>query len=238
MYQICIYTKEEEFANNIRSIIQDYLIDHKLMGKVSCFDDTEAIILEPNRYDVYLIDMAPKPASAISLGGQMKKIDNGSRVIYLGLNENHLHMANKAHGDYYLSRPIDKLELAAVLNEIRQRIKLENIIVPTPLGARRVRVDMVNYIDIEKRCLCYHTTSGQLFNGQVLRNSFAKAITPLEDHELFVFIHPSLLINIGNIKVLDTDHLIFENDEVLYFPKSAYKTIHEKWSRCGIIING
>lgn len=46
---------------------------------------------------------------------------------------------------------------------------------------------------------------------------------------MFVFVNPSLLINLSQIKIMNKDHLFFENDSILYFPKSAYEKIHERW---------
>ena len=90
---------------------------------------------------------------------------------------------------------------------------------------------MLNYVNIVKRCLCYHLADGTMFDGQVLRTAFEKAIDPLQYHKsgAFLFLAPSLLINVGEIKILNGDHIIFENDDVLYFPKKAYDKVREAW---------
>ena len=72
---------------------------------------------------------------------------------------------------------------------------------------------------------------GEMFDGQTLRSSFQKAITPLDQHEQFIFLSPSLLINLYQIKILDLDHLYFDNDEVLYFPRKAHDTIEQRWKQ-------
>lgn len=76
-----------------------------------------------------------------------------------------------------------------------------------------------------------------MFDGQTLRSSFEKAIDPLHKHKAFLFLPPSLLINIGEIKILDTDHIVFENDDILYFPKKQYDTVHEAWVNYSRIVN-
>jgi hypothetical protein len=70
-----------------------------------------------------------------------------------------------------------------------------------------------------------------MFDGQVLRTAFEKAIDPLPNHKskAFLFLAPSLLINVGEIKILNSDHIIFENDDVLYFPKKSYDKVREAW---------
>jgi hypothetical protein len=37
------------------------------------------------------------------------------------------------------------------------------------------------------------------------------------------------LINVSEIKILNSDNVVFENDDVLYFPKKAYDVVREAW---------
>jgi hypothetical protein len=75
-----------------------------------------------------------------------------------------------------------------------------------------------------------------MFDGQTLRVAFEKAMAQLINHESFVFIDPSLLINLSEIKILEKDHVIFENGDVVYFPKKAYDLVRERWVNYSKII--
>ena len=68
-----------------------------------------------------------------------------------------------------------------------------------------------------------------MLDGQSLRTSFKKAINPLQDNPNFLFLPPSLLINLNEIKIINNDNITFENDEVIYFPKKSHDFIYEKW---------
>ena len=76
-----------------------------------------------------------------------------------------------------------------------------------------------------------------MFDGQTLRSSFEKAITPLNLNKSFLFLAPSLLINISAIKILNKDNIIFENDDVLYFPAKQYDKVRETWHNFNRIID-
>ena len=76
-----------------------------------------------------------------------------------------------------------------------------------------------------------------MFDGQTLRSSFEKAIAPLDKHKSFIFLPPSLLINLGEIKIIHKDHLIFENDDTLFFPMKQYDTIRNAWVNYNRIID-
>jgi hypothetical protein len=72
-----------------------------------------------------------------------------------------------------------------------------------------------------------------------LRTSFEKAIYPLQYHKskAFLFLPPSLLINLNEVKMVNADHAIFENDDIVYFPKKSYDVVRDAWINCNNIIN-
>ena len=104
------------------------------------------------------------------------------------------------------------------------------VIISTSKGDKRVELKDLNFIDIEERSLFYHLDDEVIKARCILRTSFVKAVEPYLCNENLFFLKPSLLINIDNIQFLDKDHIIFKNDEILYFPKKYYIEIYEKWS--------
>jgi hypothetical protein len=97
----------------------------------------------------------------------------------MSINPNVAHLAAKVRANYFITKPYDKEELVEILMEIRKEIKEDSIIIKIPSGDRRVRINNLNYINIVRRCLCYHLKDGTMFDGQTLRSSFEKAIDPL-----------------------------------------------------------
>lgn len=207
-----------------------------IIAKVSYFNDPESFITIPKSYDIYIMDM-DSADDVLELRKKIKTIDTGAHYIYYSSDSSNAHLAAKAHVNYYLMKPIDKEELLQVLKEVKQIIQEDNIIIKIAGGERRLRVNHLNYINIVKRCLCYHLTDGTVFDGQTLRSSFEKAIDPLHTHKPLLFLPPSTLINIGEIKALHNDHIIFENDDILYFPKKQYDTVHKAWINYSRIVN-
>ena len=198
------------------------------MAKISCFSNADDLIAIPNRYDVYFMDMdcgedTPK------IGKQMKQIDGGGEFVYMSANPNAAYLATKARADYFITKPFDEVELIEILAEIRKEVKEDSIIIKIPSGDRRVRINNLNYINIVRRCLCYHLKDGTMFDGQTLRSSFEKAIDPLQHNKAFLFLAPSLLINLSEIKIINKDNIVFENDDVLFFPMKQYDNVRNAW---------
>ena len=228
MLSIAIYSDQETDVLALKSIIQDFLIANKIMAKLSHFQKGEDLILVPTRYDIYIMDM-DSSEDTIALGKTMMDIDAGSRFIYMSSDTTKAYSVFKLHADYFLEKPIDIQEFNIILTRIKQKIQEDNIIIKIPTGERRIRSNNLNYINIVKRCLCYHLRDGAMFDGQTLRTSFENAIYPLQNSQMFLFLPPSLLINLSEIKIVNSDNIIFENDDVVYFPKKDYNIVREAW---------
>ena len=102
---------------------------------------------------------------ATVLGKNRRLIDEGSQFVYMSINPNVAHIAAKVRSDYFITKPFDKEEIAEILNEIKKEIKEDSIIIKIPSGERRVRINNLNYINIVRRCLCYHLKDGAMFDG-------------------------------------------------------------------------
>ena len=238
MLSIAIYSNNKSIITRLKSIIQDFLIEIKAMSKVSVFSDPKKFISAHRSYDIYIMDMESKD-DTIELGKKIMEINGNSYFIYLGKDMNDIRKALKLHINYYLLKPIETEDLLHILKIIKRKIQDDTIVIQIPTGDRRVRANNLNYINIVKRCLCYHLKDGTMFDGQTLRSSFEKAISPLQFHKSksFLFLPPSLLINLGEVKIVNGDHVIFENDDILYFPKKAHDTIREAWTNYSRFIN-
>ena len=125
----------------------------------------------------------------------------------------------------YLKTQDDAPASIKIVTKTRSKIML----VPTAAGEELIYIRNLNYINIEERSLCYHLTDGILKASHVLRNSFEKSIRQYLHNDNLMFIKPSLLINLANIKSMDKDKLIFRNGEILYYPKKHYEDIRTRW---------
>lgn len=112
-----------------------------------------------------------------------------------------------------------------IVTKTRSKIML----VPTAAGEELIYIRNLNYINIEERSMCYHLTEGMLKASHVLRNSFEKSIRQYLHNDNLMFIKPSLLINLANIKSMNREYITFRSGEILYYPKKYYEAIHERW---------
>ena len=154
------------------------------MAKTTVFRNAEDIIMFPAQYDIYFIDMETE-TDVISFIKKIKQIDADGQYICMSSNSNSAALSAKARADFFTTKPYDKEEIYEIILEIKKEIKQDSVIIKIPGGERRIRTNHLNYIDIVKRCLCYHLQDGTMFDGQTLRTSFEKAIDPLQHNPQF-----------------------------------------------------
>lgn len=131
---------------------------------------------------------------------------------------------------YYINANKISSQLKPLMNKIIYEIKKQTIIVPIPnKGDKRICLQQLNYIDINRRNLGYHMTNNIIIKGKTVRSSFEKEVKPYFNHDELYFMKPGFLINLSNINELYPNYILFESGEKLYFPKTAYKAIKEKW---------
>lgn len=231
---ICGHNPDRVVA--MRDMIQDYLIEKHSLAKVALFNTSQAMIDVIQMFDIYFLDVDMPEINGIEIANILREQgDEVGRIIFAGSAAEQALTAYNANAFAFLLKPVDKEQLFPILDKVRNDIKKNSVIITTPNGERRIHTDNLNYVNIVKRCLCYHLRDGSLFDGQTLRGSFEKAITPLNTHPEFVFLAPSLLINLTQIKILDKDCLIFDNDDVLYFPRKQYDYLRSRWLNYHIV---
>ena len=164
MLSIAIYSDQHDDVEKLKSIIQDFLTDVRMIAKVLYFNDPKTFITVSNSYDIYIMDMDSKD-DTLELGRKIRNINTGSYFIYISSDPSNAVSAAKAKVNYYLLKPLEHDEIIDVLKEIKKKIKDDNVVIKIAGGERRIQVNNLNYINIVKRCLCYHLSDGNVFEG-------------------------------------------------------------------------
>lgn len=166
MIKIAICSSEESQIATIKDYIQDYLIENHFLAKVSYFHTAEAMISVIQMFDIYFIESDMPGVNGAKIANILRaQGDEGGKIIFVGKVAEHAIKAYKDNAFAFLLSPIEREDVFEVLAKCRKAIKESTFIIPTSAGERKVRSDDVNYVDIVKRCLCYHLKDGSLFDG-------------------------------------------------------------------------
>lgn len=228
MLTAAIYSSDVESVKTIKETIQNLIIENNLFAKISIFENKEELLTTPNSFDVYLMDIDEED-DILDLTNEMLQIDSGASTILFSHDIEKGYIASEKGVDYFLLKPIKPEALTVILKKIKNRIKIESIVIKTNQGERRIKTNNLNYINIESRCLCYHLKDSSLLDGTTLRTNFKDAVQPLLIKEMLYMVGNSILVNLEEIKILHKDHIVFFNDEVLYYPKTHWENLNIAW---------
>ena len=209
------------------TIIKDYLFKHNVMGSINYFNNAKDLLRQPI-YDVYFLDILIRDMNGIELGKILKQKNEKCEIIYITDQCNYGPQTYEVKAFNYLLKPINIEEINDTLDGLFEKIKSEYRYLRTKDGEERIPLKELLYADIIGRNLTCNFYDGELIQSTTLKKSFEKMIGPLKDNPDFVFVAPSLLINLNYISSMNSNYLTFTTGEVLYFPKSAYKLICER----------
>lgn len=178
--------------------------------------------LDDNNVDIFIVNLDRYDITTIQ--------NIKGYFILVGNDLSKLVFNNNACNNYFVRNLLDFNKIEEILLHIRKKIQKNSIIVPTSKGDYRLLISELNYIDIEGRSLCYHLANGASLCSRSMTTSFKKTISPLDEHDLLLFIKPSLLINVNHIRIIDTNRITFDNNDWLPVTKTQREIIQERWN--------
>ena len=227
MIKITIYEKNIENVGDTRGYLRKFANANNMIIKEYVYFKVEDMI--EKTADVCLLDYkAFLEEQELLLKWQE---ENHMKFVFVTSDIKDIVDIMQTHPEQYLIlSPIEEESLLKIFDNLKTKIRKKAIIVKLAHSEdQRIYIKDLNYINISNRNLCYHLATGKNYDSQTLRHSFVKEVEPLLSKPGLFLIQPSLLINLTNVETLFADHLIFENGDVLYFPKTAYDKIKEAW---------
>ena len=184
----------------------------ELLNYTQNFKDITFIIVDSlnSGFSYYLLPINDK---IIKL---LEKEDNNLPIIFYG-NKNDAWKICQFHPIGFLEEPIIESELLKIISKNRTYtiIKNEN-------GLNIIPFNKINYVCLENRCLQFYLINNEVIRSFTIQKSFAKMTIDIINRNEFIFLQPTLLINKNHIKIIQKDNIIFENNNICYFPKNKY----------------
>ena len=176
MLTVAIYSKDLDNIETIKESIQDVIIENHIFAKISQYTTGADFLMSSNSFDIYFMDLdLDLDENILNLLNKVLEIDNGASTILFSGDISRGYSAHSLAADYFITKPIGKDSLERIILKIKKKIKEESIVITTGLGDRRIKLNNLNYVNIEGRCLCYHLKDGSLLDGKTLRTNFREA---------------------------------------------------------------
>lgn len=202
---------------------------------VTTFSSSSALlehICVRGTFDLYLLDVIMPGENGIELGLQIRKLDQGGRIVYLTASPDFAVDSYQAKASGYLLKPVEQARLFPLLDDLTeswQRERQSFITIKTRDGIQRLPIHTIVYGELVKRCVHYHLADGSRVEGMSLRGAFQTAVKPLLEHRRFVLCATSFLVNLSFVEMIDASGLRLVGGKTLPLSRSLRTDVTNQW---------
>ncbi len=183
-------------------------------------------------HDAYILDVMMPGRNGIELGQALRDMGFKGKILYLTASEDYAIDAFKVRAYNYILKPIKADNFFHALDDafdISSTQVSSDIIVKSTQGNIRMNPEDIQYACLDKRAIAYFLTDGQSIHSRSIRVPFAEAVQDLLQEPFFALCGASIAINLQHIRVIEDNSVTFQNNEKLFIPKRAVKTLLSEW---------
>lgn len=176
-------------------------------------------IVTQGRYEIYILDIIMPDINGIELGAEIRKKDNDSKIILLTSSSDYGVDSYSISAKDYILKPYTEKALFSALDKVIDSMSTEQakryLMKISEGGIYAIPYGRLLYLEYYKHRLTAHTIDGERIESIVLRDSFAKLISPLIEDGRFVQVSSSYIINMQYVRRFTSKYFELSNGETL-----------------------
>lgn len=227
MLKIALCDDEPEQLRHLQSMLTEY---HQLNPDCPLSFDA---FLSPEHllerikgyssYQIYLLDILMPGCSGISLGKEIRKIDEEAKIIYLTVTRDYAVESYSVHAFYYLVKPFDKKDLFRILDRALKPFlrQLQTVLqVKTRDGILPLKESLIQFVEYHSHILSYHMDGGQIVDSLTVRESFDQAASSFLNNSIFVKISYAYIVNLAYVAKMTKKGFLMKDGTELVVTRS------------------
>lgn len=212
---ICDDDKNELFR--ILSILADYQLERNTEFSYKPFESSVELSAEASheRYDIYLLDIVMPGLDGMELAREIRSYDKAADIIFLTSSSEFAVESYQVKASNYLMKPLQKDRVFEALDDI-MRTRIEDrdscIVLRSNIGVHKVRLSEIVYVEALNRKVIYYLKN----NSQITcAEKFAAVCNLLLQHQEFLLVHRSFVVNMNYIRSIDATDMCLANDSCI-----------------------
>lgn len=212
---ICDDDKNELFR--ILSILADYQLERNTEFSYKPFESSVELSAESSheRYDIYLLDIVMPGLDGMELAREIRSYDKAADIIFLTSSSEFAVESYQVKASNYLMKPLQKDRVFEALDDI-MRTRIEDrdscIVLRSNIGVHKVRLSEIVYVEALNRKVIYYLKN----NSQITcAEKFAAVCNLLLQHQEFLLVHRSFVVNMNYIRSIDATDMCLANDSCI-----------------------
>lgn len=212
---ICDDDRNELFR--ILSILADYQLERNTEFSYKPFKSSVELSAEASheRYDIYLLDIVMPGLDGMELAREIRSYDKAADIIFLTSSSEFAVESYQVKASNYLMKPLQKDRVFEALDDIiRTRIEDRDscIVLRSNIGVHKVRLSEIVYVEALNRKVIYYLKN----NSQITcAEKFAAVCNLLLQHQEFLLVHRSFVVNMNYVRSIDATDMCLANDSCI-----------------------
>lgn len=230
MYKIALCDNDMSTLKRLAKAVENFGNKNELQVDTYRFTNKESFLKCVEQFDIYFLELDLKEMDGQELVRLIRQKNPLAEIVIMNSDNYYLSFSYTIKASYYLQKPITSALLNTALNIVFKNVQEKKCMIKTKEGCQKIILNDLLYVDIQQRSSCFHMKNNQEFFSTCLHGAFSKENNYLLNHAELLLVEPSLILNLDNIKILNRERIVFENNEILYLPRKAYDKIFPVWS--------
>lgn len=237
MLRIALCDDEADKLRETAALVQRYFQARtSVSGQVETFPgggELLARVQEPHGFDIYILDILMPGLSGIDAARKLRQLGDGGEIIYITNSNEFAADSYEVRAFSYLLKPVDEARLFKVLDgavEKLERRRSSAVMVSTPNGLLRLRLESILYVERLGHRMRFHCTDGTV-DSQSIRSPFKTAAAPLLADRRFYLCGASFALNLQHVTGVQGQTAILDNGQTATLPRMSAADFKKAWGK-------
>lgn len=234
MFRIAICDDESIFAEELKKLISDYMMEKGLVYEIDIYTTGEALVdlgIEVVKYTAVFLDINMENIDGIMAAEKIREVSREVFIVFVTAYVNYSLEGYRLDAVRYLLK--SSTNFASTVNECvdalmdKLNYSVEKRVFDFKEGKREVSLERLLYIESNLHKLEFH-----IMEDNMKTYTMYKTLNKLEDKLAlndFIRIHQSYLVNIKYIKNVVRYKVILTNGVELIIPKARYTYVKQQF---------
>lgn len=237
MLRIAVCDDDERQLHRTAELLARYLsAGPNGPGEVESFRDGNELLSgaeDAGGFDLYVLDILMPGLSGIDAARKLRQLGDGGEIIYITNSNDFAADSYEVRAFSYLLKPVDEARLFKVLDgavEKLERRRSSAVMVSTPNGLLRLRLESILYVERLGHRMRFHCTDGTV-DSQSIRSPFKTAAAPLLADRRFYLCGASFALNLQHVTGVHGQAAILDNGQTVSLPRMSAADFKKAWGK-------
>ncbi len=233
MLQIAVCDDNIDELSNMSQLLNQYRVSRNLSCEYSVFPngfDLISALDRGKRFDLYCLDIIMPGFTGIDVAKEIRAIDNTVPILFFTSSPEYAFESYSVKAINYVLKPISKEKLFFSLDEVLERINLEQnepaVIVKSNDGIHRIIISNLVFVEVIGRNVLYHMISGKVIE---CKESFSIVCDNLLMYGCFIKSHRSYIVNLQYVDTVDNKKITLQTLSSVPIAQGRAREIKEKY---------